>query len=163
MFRTVFWDILPCKMIVDRRFRGTYCLHHHSSLMMEAVRTSETSLNNHFTRQYIPEDSSEHHTRRRESLKSHITVIHSNPAGMAVSFCSEQFLKCICLLLPITHIIKCLQWPYLVYRFVSFLCSHNFLLSHHLPLRLPTHLPKQHTHECSSLRHQAGARKCLTI
>jgi hypothetical protein len=26
MFRIVFWDILPCKMIVDRRFRGTYCI-----------------------------------------------------------------------------------------------------------------------------------------
>jgi hypothetical protein len=40
MFRVVFWDILPCKMIVDRRFRGAYCLH--------------------FTQQYIPEDNSEH-------------------------------------------------------------------------------------------------------
>jgi hypothetical protein len=29
-------------------------------LMMEAVRTSETSVDNHFTRQYNPEDSSEH-------------------------------------------------------------------------------------------------------
>jgi hypothetical protein len=28
MFRVVFYDILPCKMIVDRRFRGAYCLHH---------------------------------------------------------------------------------------------------------------------------------------
>jgi hypothetical protein len=28
--------------------------------MMEAVRTSETSVENHFTRQYIPEDNSEH-------------------------------------------------------------------------------------------------------
>jgi hypothetical protein len=28
MFTVVFWDILPCKMIVDRRFRGVYCLHH---------------------------------------------------------------------------------------------------------------------------------------
>jgi hypothetical protein len=28
MFRVVFWVILPCKMIVDRRFRGAYCLHH---------------------------------------------------------------------------------------------------------------------------------------
>jgi hypothetical protein len=39
MFRVVFWDILPCKMIVDRRLRGAYCLHHQrwSSLMMEAV------------------------------------------------------------------------------------------------------------------------------
>jgi hypothetical protein len=41
--------------------------------MMEAVRTSETSVDNHFTRQYIPEDNSEHHTRRRENLKSHKT------------------------------------------------------------------------------------------
>jgi hypothetical protein len=40
--------------------------------MMEAVRTSETSLYIEFgTRQYIPEDS-ELHTRRRENLKSHI-------------------------------------------------------------------------------------------
>jgi hypothetical protein len=39
---------------------------------MEAVRTSETLVDNHFTRQYNPEDSSEHHTRRRENLKSHI-------------------------------------------------------------------------------------------
>jgi hypothetical protein len=30
------------------------------SLMMEAVRTSETSVDNNFTRQYIPEDNSEH-------------------------------------------------------------------------------------------------------
>jgi hypothetical protein len=40
--------------------------------MMEAVRASETSVDNYFTRQYIPEDNSEHHTRRRENLKSHI-------------------------------------------------------------------------------------------
>jgi hypothetical protein len=39
---------------------------------MEAVRTSETSVDNHFTRQYNPEDNSEHHTRRRENLKSHM-------------------------------------------------------------------------------------------
>jgi thiamine phosphate synthase YjbQ (UPF0047 family) len=33
--------------------------------------TSETSVDNYFTRQYIPEDKSELHTRRRENLKSH--------------------------------------------------------------------------------------------
>jgi hypothetical protein len=38
--------------------------------MMAAVRTSETSVDNHSTRQYNTEDSSEHHTRRRENLKS---------------------------------------------------------------------------------------------
>jgi len=52
--------------------------------MMEAVRTSETSVDNHFTRQYNPEDSSEHHTRRRENLKFpcviEMTQSHSVPA-----------------------------------------------------------------------------------
>jgi hypothetical protein len=43
--------------------------------MMEAVRASETSVDNHFTRQYIPEDNSEHHTRRRENFKSHIIIV----------------------------------------------------------------------------------------
>jgi hypothetical protein len=44
--------------------------------MMEAVRTSETSVDNHSTRQYNPEDSSEHHTRRRENLRN--LTVHSN-------------------------------------------------------------------------------------
>jgi hypothetical protein len=43
-FRFVFWDVLPYK----RRVRA----------MMEAARTSETSVDNYFTRQYIPEDKS---------------------------------------------------------------------------------------------------------
>jgi hypothetical protein len=68
MFRIVFCDILPCKVFVDRRFRG------HSSLMMEVVRTSETSVDKHFTLQYIPEDNYEHHTSRRENLKSHFIL-----------------------------------------------------------------------------------------
>jgi hypothetical protein len=42
------------------------------TLKMEAARTSETSVDNYFTRQYIPQDKSELHTRRRENLKSHI-------------------------------------------------------------------------------------------
>jgi hypothetical protein len=46
---------------------------------MEAVRTSETSVDNHSTRQYNPEDSSEHHTRRRENLKSHMHYIVEPP------------------------------------------------------------------------------------
>jgi hypothetical protein len=56
----VFWDIAPCSDVeVDRRFRGAYCLNHQGDvLMMEAVRTSETSVNfNVTTRRYIPEDS----------------------------------------------------------------------------------------------------------
>jgi hypothetical protein len=58
-FRFVF-----CKIIVNGRFRGTCSLHHPDDeavipLMMEAARTSETSSDNYFTRQYIPEDKSE--------------------------------------------------------------------------------------------------------
>jgi hypothetical protein len=41
------------------------------ALMMKAAPTSETSVDNYFTRQYILEDKSELHTRRRENLKSH--------------------------------------------------------------------------------------------
>jgi hypothetical protein len=42
------------------------------ALIMEAARTSETPVDNYFTRQYIPEDS-ELHSRRREDFKSHRT------------------------------------------------------------------------------------------
>jgi hypothetical protein len=38
------------------------------------LRCTETSVDNYFTRQYIPEDKSEHHTRRRENLKSHSRI-----------------------------------------------------------------------------------------
>jgi hypothetical protein len=38
------------------------------ALTVEAARTSETSVDNYFTRQYIPEDNSELYTRRRENL-----------------------------------------------------------------------------------------------
>jgi hypothetical protein len=63
---------------------------------MEAVRTSETSVDNHFTRQYNPKDSSEHHTRRRENLKSHKAneSLGSVEMGSLVNSCSNyQFLK----------------------------------------------------------------------
>jgi hypothetical protein len=36
---------------------------------MEAVRTSETSVDNHSTRQYNPEDSSEHHNFCKDYLR----------------------------------------------------------------------------------------------
>jgi hypothetical protein len=46
--------------------------------MMEAARTSETSVDNYFTRQYITEDKPELHTRNRENLKSHTCVSLNN-------------------------------------------------------------------------------------
>jgi hypothetical protein len=73
--------------------------------MMEAVRISETSVDNHFTRQYNPEDSSEHHTRRRENLKSHKFLLVD---AMSLS-CVEVYLslsanmKLMYSLVPIPH------------------------------------------------------------
>jgi hypothetical protein len=49
----------------------TFALVSLIALMMGAARASETSVDNYFTRQYIPEDKSELHTRRRENFKSH--------------------------------------------------------------------------------------------
>jgi hypothetical protein len=37
MFRAVFWVVLPCKMIVDRRFRGTCCLHHQKRFVSRKI------------------------------------------------------------------------------------------------------------------------------
>jgi hypothetical protein len=62
--------------------------------MMEAVRTSETSVDNHFIQQYIPEDNSEHHICRRENLKSHINqsssrddkLVSERPNGFQTHF-----------------------------------------------------------------------------
>jgi hypothetical protein len=45
--------------------------NYNSSLMMEAVYTSETSVDNYFTRKYIPEDNSEKENYKFE-LYTHI-------------------------------------------------------------------------------------------
>jgi hypothetical protein len=52
-FRFVFWDVLARKIIFNLTFIAR---------MMEAARTSETSVGNYFTRQYIQEDKSELNT-----------------------------------------------------------------------------------------------------
>jgi hypothetical protein len=71
MSMLIFYVVTSCGLV-----RGyKYCLHHQGALMMEAVRTSETSVySSETTLRYIP--AGYHlHTRRRENLKSHITVI----------------------------------------------------------------------------------------
>jgi hypothetical protein len=42
-----FWDVLPCKMIVDRRFRGAYCLHHQGvmTIILHGSTFQKTILN----------------------------------------------------------------------------------------------------------------------
>jgi hypothetical protein len=72
---------------------------------MEAARTSETSVDNHFTRQYNPEDSSEHHTRRRENLKSHNNQLPSTLDQPSLEQCDNK-----------------------VYFYVNFSCQHKMSL-----------------------------------
>jgi hypothetical protein len=50
MFRFVFWDVLPCKINFDRRFRGTCCLHHQglkrrSTIILHGSTSQKTNLN----------------------------------------------------------------------------------------------------------------------
>jgi hypothetical protein len=72
------------------------------ALMMEAARTSETSVDIQLaTRQYISEDS-ELHTRRRENLKSHMPARHIQILNYTLLlFLSKiitiYYYKCICL------------------------------------------------------------------
>jgi hypothetical protein len=57
-----FWDISPYSLVgVGLRFIGAYCLHNQGhDLMIEAVRTSETSVCYDITRRYIPKGSNLH-------------------------------------------------------------------------------------------------------
>jgi hypothetical protein len=64
--------------------------------MMEAVRTSETSVDNQFTRQYNPEDSSEHHiflhafihslTHTHTHIHTHTYIVHTIHIYLRVRF-----------------------------------------------------------------------------
>jgi hypothetical protein len=51
-FRIVFWDVLPCKIIVDRRFRGTCGLNYvppnRRSTIILHDRTSQKTILNFF-------------------------------------------------------------------------------------------------------------------
>jgi hypothetical protein len=76
------------------------------TLMMEAARTCETSVDNYFTRQYILEDKSELHTRRRENLKSH------NSHYVHTYICSY-------LLHSVVRSVSCHSWRHLVIRLMA--------------------------------------------
>jgi hypothetical protein len=103
---TVFWDVAPCGHFVNRRFGGTYRLHLqgrcHRSWMaftrkMEAIRSSETSVDKIPTVRHIPEDGLLH-SHRRENLKFHIVRLCSHLprwlriASIASSHCFCSFL-----------------------------------------------------------------------
>jgi hypothetical protein len=89
MKNAVFWDVVPCRSCVNRRFGGTYRHHFQgikirvrrisvsrlqppahagsshadfSTLKIEAISSSETSVHTRPTRRHIPEDGILHHT-----------------------------------------------------------------------------------------------------
>jgi hypothetical protein len=87
MKNAVFWDVTPCGSCKNRLFRGMYLLHHQGDknrgnrnnvsspilviLMMEAIRSSETSALTKVTRRNILEVGIRH-SHRRGNLKSYI-------------------------------------------------------------------------------------------
>jgi hypothetical protein len=71
--------------------------------MMEAAGTSETTVNNYFTWQYNPEDKSELYTRRRENLKSHIDLIHSEYTRYSPKLLSRDLFSARLLSSPSSH------------------------------------------------------------
>jgi hypothetical protein len=64
----VFWVAVRCSLEeIYQRFRGACCLHHQGlfiALVMEAAKTSETSVNYQTVRRNNPEDSHLHTCRR---------------------------------------------------------------------------------------------------
>jgi hypothetical protein len=78
------WDVAPYRNFVNRRFGGTYRIHlqiiRYPRAMnqceqvavnsyLEAIRSSETSVDTRSTRRHIPEDRIIH-SHRSENLKS---------------------------------------------------------------------------------------------
>jgi hypothetical protein len=64
--------------MLDRCFRGAYCLHYQIALIVEAVFTSEMLVYcSNTTRCYVA-DGCHLHSYRRENVKSHIKILFCN-------------------------------------------------------------------------------------
>jgi hypothetical protein len=90
MKTSVFWDLTPCGSCKDRRFGGKYNLHRQGitnrllvtanvvpsssiivTLMMQTIRSSETSVFIRVSRHHIPEDDIIH---RKHKVSEKLSV-----------------------------------------------------------------------------------------
>jgi hypothetical protein len=118
---TIFWNVAPYSIVdIYQCLRGAYCLHHQddksatrfTAPLMEAVSTSETSVNFYDTTLCdIPEDS--HHPRRLGNLKSHL-MLHSSYSSRAM----KHFPVC-------TKLFWCqgLQQCYCIWKTLNYNCT----------------------------------------
>jgi hypothetical protein len=67
----VFWDVAPCGCSLQTPAYAGSSFSDFSTLKMEGIRSSETSVHTRSTRRHIPEDGTLH-CHRRENLKSYI-------------------------------------------------------------------------------------------
>jgi hypothetical protein len=56
MKNVVFWDVALCRSCVDPPANASASLANFATLKMEAIRSSETSINTRPTQRHIPED-----------------------------------------------------------------------------------------------------------
>jgi hypothetical protein len=93
MNNAALWDVTPCGSCKGRRFEGTYSLHHRvtrmselrnlavtsnrcmlpGTPMMEAIRSSETSVFTRATRRIVPEDILHRHSH--ENITSYEIIL----------------------------------------------------------------------------------------
>jgi hypothetical protein len=88
MFRIVFWDVLPCKIVVDRRFRGAYCLHHQGWVGIIVISVDDKHFSDVISSYwhwlvYLPKISRFDPRRRRKDFFSILCVQTSSGAHPA--------------------------------------------------------------------------------
>jgi hypothetical protein len=71
MKNSFFWDVAPCRFCVNRYFGGTYRVHLQdlSTLNLEEIRSSETSVHRRSIRRHIPEDGILHQSASYTYMK----------------------------------------------------------------------------------------------
>jgi hypothetical protein len=140
-----FWDIAPCSLEVDRRFRNATCACHQGDYGDK--HTTETSVYfNETTRRYIQEGC-HFHTRRRENLKSHnfrSTAMFTHDSPSLVPTLSQMNPIHVYPPTLFTSNSLLLSWnlrPGLLSGSVNLNCVHTYRIFHACYMPHPSHAP----------------------